>query len=198
MTACRAAKAERRAYALGLIPSLAEDGIQERPTVREIQNGHFPSGTWEFDPARSRLARLQSHLPVRLGSFGIRAAISLSEEAMFADYLRTVAGVDFLDPWFSKSLEQPPEAVRREMPSLPICVAAPPVHLFQARLRQLAMEELQAVRRLARDDATLARFTSLEGLRAGAWVSVVPAHADFTFTAAKWSIAAAVRLGLPI
>ncbi|CAI7902997.1 unnamed protein product [Closterium sp. NIES-54] len=154
----------------------------------------FPSGTWEFDPARSRLARLQLHLPVRLGDFGIRAVTSLSplsyacgwaqaardiaqlgvagEEAMFADYVRSVAGVDFLDPWFSKSLEQLPEA--------------------------LAVEELQAMRRLARDDATLAHFTSLQGPGAGAWVSAVPAHADFTFTAAEWSIAAAVRLGLPI
>ncbi|CAI7863158.1 unnamed protein product [Closterium sp. NIES-53] len=151
----------------------------------------FPSGTWEFDPARSRLARLQLHLPVRLGDFGIRAVTSLSplsyacgwaqaardiaqlgvagEEAMFADYVRSVAGVDFLDPWFSKSLEQLPEAVRWEMPSLPICVAVPP-------------------------------FVSswLGYCRAGAWVSAVPAHADFTFTAAEWSIAAAVRLGLPI
>ncbi|CAI7830711.1 unnamed protein product [Closterium sp. NIES-53] len=161
-----------------------------------------PSGTWEYDPARSRLARLQWHLPVRLGGFGIRGATFLSllsyacgwaqaardiaqlgvvsEEAMFANYLRTVAGVDFLDPWFSKSLEQLLEAVRWEMPSLPICIAVPPVCLFQARLRQLAMEELQA------------------GRGAGAWVSAVPAHADFTFTAAEWSIAAAVRLGLPI
>ncbi|CAI7812245.1 unnamed protein product [Closterium sp. NIES-53] len=63
----------------------------------------------------------------------------------------------------------------------------PPVRLFQARLRLLAVEELQAVRRLARDDATLACFTSLRGPGAGAWVS-----------AAEWSIAAAVRLGLPI
>ncbi|CAI6012623.1 unnamed protein product [Closterium sp. NIES-65] len=127
----------------------------------------FPSGTWEYDPARSRLARLQLHVAVRLGGFGIRAVTSLSplsyacgwaqavcdtvqlgvadEEAMFADYLRTVAGVDFLYPWFSKSLDQ-----------------------------------------------------LLEGPGAGAWVSAVPAHADFTFTAAEWSIAAAMLLGLPI
>ncbi|CAI5519341.1 unnamed protein product [Closterium sp. Naga37s-1] len=50
MTACRLAEAERRAYALGLIPSLAEDGTQERPTVREIQDGVWaavPSWDWE-------------------------------------------------------------------------------------------------------------------------------------------------------
>ncbi|CAI7795139.1 unnamed protein product, partial [Closterium sp. NIES-54] len=143
------------------------------------------SGTWNFEPARSMLARLQLHLPVRLGGFGIRAATSLSplsyacgqaeaardilqlgvagEEAMFADYLRTVAGVDFLDPWFSKSLEQLPEAVCREMPSLPIRVAALPPR------------------------------SSLPGAAAA-----VGSHADFTLTAAEWSIAAAVRLGLPI
>ncbi|CAI7762061.1 unnamed protein product [Closterium sp. NIES-54] len=51
---------------------------------------------------------------------------------------------------------------------------------------------------LTRDDATLARFTSLQGPGAGAWVSGVPAHSDLTFTAAEWGIAAAIRLGLPI
>ncbi|CAI7924140.1 unnamed protein product [Closterium sp. NIES-53] len=38
----------------------------------------FPSSTWEYDPARFRLARLQLHPSVRLGGFGIRAAASLS------------------------------------------------------------------------------------------------------------------------
>ncbi|CAI5982509.1 unnamed protein product [Closterium sp. NIES-65] len=38
----------------------------------------FPPGTWEHDPDRSRRARMQLHLPVRLGGFGIRAAASLS------------------------------------------------------------------------------------------------------------------------
>ncbi|CAI6011584.1 unnamed protein product [Closterium sp. NIES-65] len=38
----------------------------------------FPPGTWEQDPDRSRRARMQLHLPVRLGGFGIRAAASLS------------------------------------------------------------------------------------------------------------------------
>ncbi|CAI7774584.1 unnamed protein product [Closterium sp. NIES-54] len=37
----------------------------------------FSSGTWEFDRARSTLARLQLHLPFRLGGFGIRASTSL-------------------------------------------------------------------------------------------------------------------------
>ncbi|CAI5962986.1 unnamed protein product [Closterium sp. NIES-65] len=68
----------------------------------------------------------------------------------------------------------------------------------RARQRQLAVEELQALRRLARDDATLARFTSLQDPGAGAWVSAVPAHSDLTFTAAEWGIAAVIRLGLPI
>ncbi|CAI7789955.1 unnamed protein product [Closterium sp. NIES-54] len=180
----------------------------------------FPPGTWEQDPDRSRRARMQLHLPVRLGGFGIRAAASLSplsyvcgwaqaardiaqlgvagEEAMFAEYLTTSTGAEFLDPWFVKALEQLPATIRHEIPGLPLCVAAPPVRLFQARQRQLAVEELQALRRLARDDATLARFTSLQGPGAGAWVSAVPAHTDLTFTAAKWGIAAAIRLGLPI
>ncbi|CAI5979057.1 unnamed protein product [Closterium sp. NIES-65] len=120
------------------------------------------------------------------------------EEAMFAEYLTTSTGAEFLDPWFVKALEQLPATIRHEIPGLPLCVAAPPVRLFQARQRQLAVEELQALRRLARDDATLARFTSLQGPRAGAWVSTVPAHSDLTFTAAEWGIAAAIRLGLPI
>ncbi|CAI5997670.1 unnamed protein product [Closterium sp. NIES-65] len=82
----------------------------------------FPPGTWEQDPDRSRRARIQLHLPVRLGGFGIRAAASLSplsyvcgwaqaardiaqlgvagEEAMFAEYLTTSTGAQFLDPWF--------------------------------------------------------------------------------------------------
>ncbi|CAI5969045.1 unnamed protein product [Closterium sp. NIES-65] len=180
----------------------------------------FPPGTWEQDPDRSRRARIQLHLPVRLGGFGIRAAASLSplsyvcgwvqaardiaqlgvagEEAMFAEYLTTSTGAEFLDPWFVKALEQLPATIRHEIPGLPLCVAAPPVRLFQARQRQLAVEELQALRRLARDDATLARFTSLQGPGASAWVSAVPAHSDLTFTAAEWGIAAALRLGLPI
>ncbi|CAI5961321.1 unnamed protein product [Closterium sp. NIES-65] len=180
----------------------------------------FPPGTWEQDPDRSRRARMQLHLPVRLGGFGIRAAASLSplsyvcgwaqaardiaqlgvagEEAMFAEYLTTSTGAEFLDPWFVKALEQLPATIRHEIPGLPLCVAAPLVRLFQARQRQLAVEELQALRRLARDDATLARFTSLQGPGAGAWVSAVPAHSDLTFTAAEWGIAAAIRLGLPI
>ncbi|CAI5963912.1 unnamed protein product [Closterium sp. NIES-65] len=180
----------------------------------------FPPGTWEHDPDRSRRARMQLHLPVRLGGFGIRAAASLSplsyvcgwaqaardiaqlgvagEEAMFAEYLTTSAGAEFLDPWFAKALEQLPATIRQEMPGLPLCVAAPPLRLFQARQRLLAVEELQKLRRSARDDATLARFTSLQGPGAGAWVSAVPAHSDLTFTAAEWGIAAAIRLGLPI
>ncbi|CAI5969027.1 unnamed protein product [Closterium sp. NIES-65] len=180
----------------------------------------FPPGTWEQDPDRSRRARMQLHLPVRLGGFGIRAAASLSplsyvcgwaqatrdiaqlgvagEEAMFAEYLTTSTGAEFLDPWFVKALEQLPATIHHEIPGLPLCVAAPPVRLFQARQRQLAVEELQALRRLARDDATLARFTSLQGPGAGAWVSAVPPHSDLTFTAAEWGIAAAIRLGLPI
>ncbi|CAI5990786.1 unnamed protein product [Closterium sp. NIES-65] len=180
----------------------------------------FPPGTWEQDPDRSRRARMQLYLPVRLGGFGIRAAASLSplsyvcgwaqaagdiaqlgvagEEAMFAEYLTTSTGVEFLDPWFVKALEQLPATIRHEIPGLPLCVASPPVRLFQARQRQLAVEELQALRRLARDDATLARFTSLQGSGAGAWVSAVPAHSDLTFTAAEWGIAAAIRPGLPI
>ncbi|CAI5986136.1 unnamed protein product [Closterium sp. NIES-65] len=180
----------------------------------------FPPGTWEHDPDRSRRARLQLHLPVRLGGFGIRAAASLSplsyvcgwvqaardiaqlgvagEEAMFAEYLTTSAGAEFLDPWFAKALEQLPATIRQEMPGLPLCVAAPLLRLFQARQRLLAVEELQTLRRSARDDATLARFTSLQGPGAGASVSAVPAHSDLTFTAAEWGIAAAIRLGLPI
>ncbi|CAI5998223.1 unnamed protein product [Closterium sp. NIES-65] len=139
----------------------------------------FPPGTWEHDPDRSRRARMQLHLPVRLGGFGIRAAASLSplsyvcgwaqaardiaqlgvagEEAMFAEYLTTSAGAEFLDPWFAKALEQLPATIRQEMPGLPLC-----------------------------------------GPGAGAWVSAVPAHSDLTFTAAEWGIAAAIRLGLPI
>ncbi|CAI5992904.1 unnamed protein product [Closterium sp. NIES-65] len=170
--------------------------------------------------ARTMPPRPELHLPVRLGGFGIRAAASLSplsyvcgwaqaardiaqlgvagEEAMFAEYLTTSTGAEFLDPWFVKALEQLPATIRHEIPGLPLCVAAPPVRLFQARQRQLAVEELQALRRLARDDATLARFTSLQGPGAGAWVSAVPAHSDLTFTAAEWGIAAAIRLGLPI
>ncbi|CAI5992907.1 unnamed protein product [Closterium sp. NIES-65] len=66
---------------------------------------------------------------------------------------------------------------------------------WEAWQRQLAVEELQTLRRSARDDATLARFTSLQGPGVGAWV---PAHSDLTFTAAEWGIAAAIRLGLPI
>ncbi|CAI7811698.1 unnamed protein product [Closterium sp. NIES-54] len=42
------------------------------------------------------------------------------------------------------------------------------------------------------------RAAAARGPGAGAWVSAVPAHADFTFTAAERSIAAAVHLGLPI
>ncbi|CAI6011820.1 unnamed protein product [Closterium sp. NIES-65] len=170
--------------------------------------------------ARTMPPRMQLHLLVRLGGFGIRAAASLSplsyvcgwaqavrdiaqlgvagEEAMFAEYLTTSAGAEFLDPWFAKALEQLPATIRQEMPGLPLCVAAPPLRLFQARQRLLAVEELQTLRRSARDDATLARFTSLQGSGAGAWVSAVPAHSDFTFTAAEWGIAAATRLGLPI
>ncbi|CAI5958982.1 unnamed protein product [Closterium sp. NIES-65] len=122
----------------------------------------FPPGTWEHDPDRSRRARMQLHLPVRLGGFGIRAAASLStlsyvcgwaqaardiaqlgvagEEAMFAEYLTTSAGAEFLDPWFAKALEQLPATIRQEMPGLPLCVAAPPLRLFQARQRLLAVE----------------------------------------------------------
>ncbi|CAI7879507.1 unnamed protein product [Closterium sp. NIES-53] len=180
----------------------------------------FPPGTWEQDPDRSRRARMQLHLPVRLGGFGIRAAASLSplsyvcgwaqaardiaqlgvagEEAMFAEYLTTSTGAEFLDPWFVKALEQLTATIRHEIPGLPMCVAAPPVRLFQARQRQLAVEELQALCRLARDDATLARFTSLQGPGASAWVSAVPAHSDLTFTEVEWGITAAIRLGLPI
>ncbi|CAI7781196.1 unnamed protein product [Closterium sp. NIES-54] len=100
----------------------------------------FSHGTWEQDPDRSRHARMQLHLLVRLGGFGIRTAASLSPLSY----------------------------------------------------------ELQALRRSARDDATLARFTSFQGPGAGAWVSAVPAHSYLTFTAAEWGIAAAIRLGLPI
>ncbi|CAI7884160.1 unnamed protein product [Closterium sp. NIES-53] len=156
----------------------------------------FPPGTWEQDPDRSRRARMQLHLPVRLGGFGIRAAASLSplsyvcgwtqaardiaqlgvagEEAMFAEYLTTSTGAEFLDPWFVKALEQLPATIRHEIPGLPLCVAAPPVRLFQARQRQLA------------------------GPGAGAWVLAVLAHSDLTFTAAEWGIVAAIRLGLLI
>ncbi|CAI7833732.1 unnamed protein product [Closterium sp. NIES-54] len=163
---------------------------------------------------------MQLHLPMRLGGFGIRAAASLSplsyvcgwvqaardiaqlgvvgEEAMFTEYLTTSAGPEFLDPWFAKAIEQLPTTIRQEMPGLPLCLAAPLLWLFQVRKRQLAVEELQALRRLARDNATLARFTSLKGPGAGAWVSAVPAHSDLTFTTAEWGIAAAIRLGLPI
>ncbi|CAI5980742.1 unnamed protein product [Closterium sp. NIES-65] len=83
----------------------------------------FPPGTWEQDPDRSRRARIQLHLPVRLGGFGIRAAASLSyvcgwaqaardiaqlgvagEEAMFAEYLTTSTGAEFLDPCAAAAL----------------------------------------------------------------------------------------------
>ncbi|CAI5976756.1 unnamed protein product [Closterium sp. NIES-65] len=155
----------------------------------------FPPGTWEHDPDRSRRARMQLHLPAArdIAQLGVAG-----EEAMFAEYLTTSAGAEFLDPWFAKALEQLPATIRQEMPGLPLCVAAPPLRLFQARQRLLAVEELQTLRRSARDDATLARFTSLQGPGAGAWVSAVPAHSDLTFTAAEWGIAAAIRLGLPI
>ncbi|CAI5951234.1 unnamed protein product [Closterium sp. NIES-65] len=120
------------------------------------------------------------------------------EEAMFPEYLTTSGGAELLDPWFAKAIEQLPATIRQEMPGLPLYAATSPLRLFQARQRQLAVEELQALRRSARDDATLARFTSLQGPGAGAWVSAVPAHSDLTFTAAEWGIAAAIRLGLPI
>ncbi|CAI7900034.1 unnamed protein product [Closterium sp. NIES-54] len=138
----------------------------------------LPPSTWEQDPDRSRRARMQVHLPVRLVGFWIRAAASLSP--------------------LSYAIEQLPATIRQEMPGLPLCVAAPPLRLFQVRQRQLAIEELQALRRSARDDATLARFTSLQGPGASAWVSAVPAHSDLTFTVAEWGIVAAIRLGLPI
>ncbi|CAI5954775.1 unnamed protein product [Closterium sp. NIES-65] len=180
----------------------------------------FPPCTWEQDPVRSGRARMQLHLPVRPGGFGIRMAASLSplsyvcgwaqaardvaqlgvagEEVMFAEYLTTSAGVKFLDPWFAKAVEQLPATIRQEMPDLPLCVATPPLRLSQARQRQLAVEELHALRRSARADSTLARFTSLQGPGAGAWVSAVPAHSYLTLTAAEWGIATAIWFGLPI
>ncbi|CAI5995277.1 unnamed protein product [Closterium sp. NIES-65] len=195
--------------------------LQERVQLR-VQGGVWVvvALSGGLEAVCMRRARMQLHLPVRLGGFGIRAAASLSplsyvcgwaqaardiaqlgvagEEAMFAEYLTTSAGAEFLDPWFAKALEQLSATIRQEMPGLPLCVAAPPLRLFQARQRLLAVEELQTLRRSARDDATLARFTSLQGPGAGAWVSAVPAHSDLTFTAAEWGIAAAIRLGLPI
>ncbi|CAI6008444.1 unnamed protein product [Closterium sp. NIES-65] len=117
---------------------------------------------------------------VPIGEEGWEAARDIAqlgvagEEAMFAEYLTTSAGAEFLDPWFAKALEQLPATIRQEMPGLPLCVAAPPLRLFQARQRLFA------------------------GPGAGAWVSAVPAHSDLTFTAAEWGIAAAIRLGLPI
>ncbi|CAI5946473.1 unnamed protein product [Closterium sp. NIES-65] len=123
----------------------------------------FPPGTWEHDPTGlgARACSCISLPRVILHSWGVAG-----EEAMFAEYLTTSAGAEFLDPWRGQRL--------------------------------LAVEELQTLRRSARDDATLARFTSLQGPGAGAWVSAVPAHSDLTFTAAEWGIAAAIRLGLPI
>ncbi|CAI5961296.1 unnamed protein product [Closterium sp. NIES-65] len=161
---------------------------------------------WEVVRLRKRLRELQAPLlwlPLldhpHMASHLLAIALGVAgDEAMFGEYLTTSAGVEFLDPWFAKAVEQLPTTICQEMLDLPLCVAVPPLRLFQARQRQLAVEELQALRRSGRDDATLARFTSLQGPGAGAWVSAVPAHSDLTFTTAKWGIAAAIRLGLPI
>ncbi|CAI7887944.1 unnamed protein product [Closterium sp. NIES-54] len=159
----------------------------------------FPPGTWEQDPNRSRRASMQLHLPVRLGGFGIRPAASLSPLSYVCGWVQAAwdiaqLGVAGKEVMFAEDLTTSAGA----MPGLPLCVAAPPLWLFQERQQQLAVEELQALRRSARDDATLARFTSLQGPEAGAWVSAVPAHSDLTFTAAEWVIGAAIRLKLPI
>ncbi|CAI7865517.1 unnamed protein product [Closterium sp. NIES-53] len=65
----------------------------------------FPPGTWEQDPGRSRRARMQVHLPVRLGGFGIRAAASLSPLSYLGLPIqqlqvagRCVCGTAYVDP----------------------------------------------------------------------------------------------------
>ncbi|CAI6002377.1 unnamed protein product [Closterium sp. NIES-65] len=128
----REGKEVERALPLGM------QRVDEGLTVVGVPIGEE---VWE-DPDRSRRARMQLHLPVRLGGFGIRAAASLSplsyvcgwaqaarviaqlgvagEEAMFAEYLTTSTGAEFLDPWFVKALEQLPATIRHEIPGLPL------------------------------------------------------------------------------
>ncbi|CAI7829055.1 unnamed protein product [Closterium sp. NIES-54] len=120
------------------------------------------------------------------------------EEQMFGEFFHTPQAGDLLGPWFAKALDQLPPTVRQELPSLGLCSTDPPLRPFPAHQRRLAVESLQSLRRMAHDDATLARLTSLQGPGAAAWVSAVPAHDDVTFTPVEWSISAAIRLGLPI
>ncbi|CAI7783286.1 unnamed protein product [Closterium sp. NIES-54] len=180
----------------------------------------FPPGSWVFSPDRSRMAHSQLHLPACLSGFGIRLAADLSphsyvcgwcqaasvvsklgvagEEQMFGEFFHTPQAGDLLGPWFAKALDQLAPTVRQELPSLGLCSTDPPLRPFPAHQRRLAVESLQSLRRMAHDDATLARLTSLQGPGAAAWVSAVPAHDDVTFTPVEWSISAAIRLGLPI
>ncbi|CAI5468948.1 unnamed protein product [Closterium sp. Yama58-4] len=180
----------------------------------------FPDSTWDHDSGKSQMARLQLHLPARLGGFGIRSAADLSplsyangwcqavsdvarlgvagEERMFEEFFRTPEATTLLDPWFARAVDLLPQSVRQEMPPLALCTADPPVLLFSTQHRRLAVESLQSLRGMAHNDATLARLTSLQGPGAGAWVSAVPSHEEATFTAAEWSICASMRLGLPI
>ncbi|CAI5482229.1 unnamed protein product [Closterium sp. Yama58-4] len=180
----------------------------------------FPDSTWDHDSGKSQMARLQLHLPARLGGFGIRSAADLSplsyacgwcqavsdvarlgvagEERMFEEFFRTPEATTLLDPWFARAVDLLPQSVRQEMPPLALCTADPPMLLFPTQHRRLAVESLQSLRGMAHNDATLARLTSLQGPGAGAWVSAVPSHEEATFTAAEWSICASMRLGLPI
>ncbi|CAI5477839.1 unnamed protein product [Closterium sp. Yama58-4] len=144
-------------------------------------------------PPRPEMARLQLHLPARLGGFGIRSAADLSplsyacgwcqavsdvarlgvagEERMFEEYFRTLKATTLLDPWFARAVDLLPQSVRQEMPPLALCTADPPVLLFSTQHRRLAVESLQSLRGMAHNDATLAP---------------------------EWSICASMRLGLPI
>ncbi|CAI7794772.1 unnamed protein product [Closterium sp. NIES-54] len=153
--------------------------LQHMVKRRKLQLQYIPTSEQPADyltkalhfPAFSRCFEAVGQAARDIAQLGVAG-----EEAMFVEYLTTSAGAKFLDPWFATAIEQLPATTCQEMPGLPLCVAVPPLQLFQARQRQLAVEELQAQRRSARDNATLACFTSLQGPGAGAWVSAVPAH----------------------
>ncbi|CAI5953531.1 unnamed protein product [Closterium sp. NIES-65] len=275
MRVCRAAEAERRAQALGSIPSLVETDTQERPTPRDFGDEAWAGVTsWEWEaffsveavggrtvrriPQRAReiqVARQDSaSLYLRAGPFvqslesarGSRQGGPLSpflfaftQQQVMASVIREFRDILFLSyadntyilgpaarileafgvlrerlEWVGLEVqaqkcrfwEREGGDVERALPlgmqrvEEGLTVVGVPIgeEDWEARQRQLAVEELQALRRSARDDATLARFTSLQGPGAGAWVLAVPAHSDLTFTMAEWGIAAGIRLGLPI
>ncbi|GJP43967.1 hypothetical protein CLOM_g3365 [Closterium sp. NIES-68] len=164
-------------------------------------------------------AHHQPFLPIRLGGFGLRSSASFAKLSYLCSWAQTVSllsshfiidgspifrpfitadAIDRLDRFIPTAMSLLHADIRQHFPPWSTLHSGYPLKLFTYLSHHLEANMLERVRATASSPLHLARLTSLQGPHAGDWLTVAPSSQHMQLSPTEWSIATAIRLGLPI